>query len=409
MTYKNYPVFGVIQCSVLCPRNLNRPFLAAKSGDKTYYCCCLLCNGTKRRGACVHTDEERYFFTTCCTAELCYSLSLGYKIGHIFEAICYKDRAPIFSSYLKILLAGKSKHSPVPSTVDSETYCKEINRSLNLCERLKLCSTSLLPNPGLRSLYKNLINTLPGKWSQNNDDCQTLYLTTQEELTDLYYQSTKVLEDIHCYNNICQATVRSKKRTVNRSCNTIIAAYTLAYGRICLDQRVKYIESLGGCSHYIDSDCVCYHLPKTISIYENYPFVPGNWHSEIGEGLEAVQFILLGVKNYMVLCRNKSNGSLSLIIRCKGFTIGREEKHIFTAELYQQYLDDYLNKVVNCTAVRQVRKMKYYQYCNGMKRIVYGYISTMHLFSNEIRERRIIQKNTLNCITWPFGHSNKKN
>ena len=77
--------FGLIQCTVLPPRNLHLPVLPARINGKLTFALCRVCAEHQLPGPCQHSDPERMFSGTWCTPEVLKAVQRCYTLIKISE------------------------------------------------------------------------------------------------------------------------------------------------------------------------------------------------------------------------------------------------------------------------------------------------------------------------------------
>jgi hypothetical protein len=98
-------------------------------------------------------------------------LEINYTILEKYEVQAYRNSAPIFREFLKIIEHCKLKHQAYPDDVVSENdknaYCIQINHTMAFTGDLLLDPASISPDKDLRQFYKYAQNMLLGKLSGN--------------------------------------------------------------------------------------------------------------------------------------------------------------------------------------------------------------------------------------------------
>ena len=151
--FDSQKISGTILLTILAPQTLLHPFLLYKTrAGRTILTLCKMCCETLSK-RCSHSDQQRALTGSYLLSEIEFAHSLGYRILDIFECHAYFKEYFIFKPFVEAL-----------------NHFKQINAK----------------NPAKRNFYKLAANSLFGKIAQRNDFKKTLYVSSQNELEDLY-------------------------------------------------------------------------------------------------------------------------------------------------------------------------------------------------------------------------------
>ncbi|XP_055345700.1 uncharacterized protein LOC129593397 [Paramacrobiotus metropolitanus] len=116
---RNY--FGVVQCRILRPGNLQLPVLPHRSGGKLTFPLSRTCVDNYQNDQCEHTDEERALTGTWCTPEIIAALDRGYVVVKIYEVWHFDQHDDhLFEEYINKFLKIKTEASGWPPHVQTE-------------------------------------------------------------------------------------------------------------------------------------------------------------------------------------------------------------------------------------------------------------------------------------------------
>ena len=172
--------FGFIKCKLTAPYGLYHPVLPSKEGGKLTFPLCGACAREQlakpmleRSAVCHHSEEQRTMIGTWCTPEVEKAVELGYDIQHIYEVWHFKEsREGLFADYVNTWLKVKQEVSGWPSWCTTEALKQQYIRDYETKENIKLEYDKIVKNDGLRSVAKNMLNNMWGKFGQNVNKTQ---------------------------------------------------------------------------------------------------------------------------------------------------------------------------------------------------------------------------------------------
>ena len=217
--------FGFAKVTISPPKDLKYPLLPNKR-DKLYFD--------------LHDSTG-----TWTTIEISKAIELGYKINKIHEVWHYSDRrSDLFKSYVDTFMKIKHEASgwPRPDMTEAD--------KLQHCEELDLDGTKVCKNPGLRSIAKLCLNSLWGKFGQNLETVDTVYVTDEEE----YYRQI-ANSRLKRADNLDSKTIVMKinsEQKQNFKTSMCVAAFTTAHARLKLYNEV--IDVAKDDLYYCDTD-----------------------------------------------------------------------------------------------------------------------------------------------------------
>lgn len=123
--------FGLINCTVLPPRNLLFPILPIKTKNKLLFTLCNKCSEDKLK-LCQHCDSDRVIRGTWVSLELNEALKYGYTIINIYQIWHWEQRSKsLFTNYINMFLKYKQESSGIPSNIEEEKDFTKKDKLIN--------------------------------------------------------------------------------------------------------------------------------------------------------------------------------------------------------------------------------------------------------------------------------------
>ena len=167
---------------------------------------------------------------------------------------------------------------------------------------LELTAQNLEPDPLQRKLYKNIMNSVIGKFSQRQSYPNTKYVSRAEEIDQIICDGHEEIVDFRTIgSDICELTtspLNQKRKTANRKTNPIITAFVTSLSRIDMHQNMDLLRQNQFYVLYTDTDSIIFfgkkkrHLPFEINGGLGY------FKHEYKEPLNG--FCCIGKKSYAV-------------------------------------------------------------------------------------------------------------
>jgi hypothetical protein len=110
--------------------------------------------------------------------EVCKVIDMGCFSGRLnfgstrIRALTDTNSGGLFAEYVKMFLKRKQESSGYPSWVQSEKDNQKYIEEYRLAEGIALDKASVSKNAGQRNLAKLKLNSMWGKWAQNQNNCQ---------------------------------------------------------------------------------------------------------------------------------------------------------------------------------------------------------------------------------------------
>ena len=402
--FDNQKCWGVVQVEYEVPKNVRSPFLVYqhKLSSGRYSNSlgnCYKCSQLQTDRKCTHSRENRSYTQTLTLADCTYITELGYTIVTYFEALLYFESAKIFENYLKFTSRHKICHSSLPENMNKEEFCFKVNKEMGFTGPLKISPELLNANKQMKFIYKTMENSLFGKFAQAAKLNVTQLVNGQTELKS-YFNSKNGIDNYDILTeNIAQVFYTKKASKISLTTNCLISGYILSYAKITMHRRIEQINRVGKVFHY-STDQLIYSWPKNIPfLFDNieiYGYLRNVYskHTILG-------FCALSPYHYTLLLENHESGKVETIVKYRGVNVSTViSKPFFNFENICRQLKQSLNGVLEISDKIPQYKRKSKKYFNESLKKEFVFVT----LNNEIRSRRILVKNTLNCDTVPFGY-----
>ena len=381
---------GAILVTILPPSDLKHPFLLYKTRTgKTVLTLCKLCSETNTT-TCSHTEVERSLTGSYMLSEIAYSLSLNYKIVAIYEIHAYFKSEFIFREFVECL-----DYLKLINSVDQA--CNQLLLDLNQNQKyFKFAPNDFKRNDFKRTMYKLASNSLFGKIAQKNDHSQTIYVSSQEEIENIFFSPNQIL-DIYCLNeNVCQVNVKPniKQMRPSRKTNCYIGAQVTSYARQKIHQDIQMlVNSTTATLYYVDCDSLIFALPKNEKNPLPMSMKCGDYKHEV---MNITNFLTLGPKVYFLSYLQKEQPIKICKIRGLSLDFPFINQVKFDETLFELYLSNYVLSKRMAFKVPQSRSYADFKHFKNFRQ-------TKELtFRNHLNPSRIIIQNK-RCMTLPYG------
>lgn len=411
ISYLGESAEGLVQLSILCPKNMRIPFLqirnkAKKSIAPSCYTCGFKSLKTSQINSCQHSDQQRAIVGTYCLSEIRYALKIGYQIQKIFSLLLYPKVEPLFRNYVAILGYEKIKASGLPSNVeDKDLYCKELNSKMNLENiGLSLSPDCITFDQQKRDFFKSALNSFLGKFSQKCDKPLHKIVSSEEEISDYFYGKTFEITDIFALNKFfCQLEVKKKRLTLckpNRRTNCVIGSHVVAYARQFMHEKMIEINLAGGRLFYSDCDSLIFSLKKNQTMPLKISPAFGDFKYEIDPKFTIKSFYTLGPKNFAMQYADLE-GNYRNSVRLRGVTLSNVfNETLIDTKIYEFYLQQSMKQKRTNVSIPQVR----FRSSKFTKNKSFYFQKVF--FSNSVHAKGIVDKQCPNYTIYPFGYSN---
>ncbi|CAM9812336.1 unnamed protein product, partial [Heterosigma akashiwo] len=191
-------------------------------------------------------------------------------------------------------------------------------------------------NSGLKAVAKCCLNSLYGKFAQNNASKRKNKLCfTAKEFNDLYYNdSIRNCDNVFVSMLTEEATMlqyHEKAMMVNDGLiNVPIAAFITAYARL---ELYKAMDILGDKVLYHDTDSIIYRSPDGSKLIPEGKGL-GDWEAELKEGDWITEFVSSGPKSYAY----KTKSGKDDCCKVKGFQLNYSNQLKINFESMKEYV-----------------------------------------------------------------------
>ncbi len=400
--YKNSEMFGTMLITVIPPKNLFEPYLMYRlENGTTVNTLCSKCAEQKIFKKCNHSDEERAITSTYFISEINYAISLGYQVTQIHECHNFETTDFILKDFVQKLNCLKIQNSnclkSCRTDAEKESYCAFLNQTMELSAPFCLTKDNICDNDSAKQFFKLLSNSLFGKLEQKHNKSKTKFVSSQEQLENIYFSNDKI-KQINCINeNLCQVEIIPNEfhQTPNRVTNCYIGGQLTAFARQLIYEHLKTVSEIGKL-FYCDCDCIYFSLKN--DVIPPLPISDAVGHfKEVFPG-DILSFYSLGPKSYVITYREKM-GSIKTITKVKGISLTNQySENKINNELFDFYLTQCLKDQIEKTEIPQIKFKK-----NKKALKVEPHLETF-TFSNQITKRRLIAKQCKYYSTFPYGY-----
>jgi hypothetical protein len=259
-----------------------------------------------------------------------------------------------------------------------------------------LTVTNVQPNESKRFLFKQFANNFFGKFTQNVNKPQTVFVRSQNNLEQLYFSNNSEIVDFYCLNDdICQVQILKKESNAvpNLKSNLYIGGEIVSYARQIIYEHLNEIEKTGGKIFQVECDSVIFSFPIDKPLPVNVSDCLGDFKFEI-EG-EILSYYSFGPKNYAITFKDDCN-KIKTITKISGLSL---KNAIFENEIPESLFNEFLKnfETLQTKCLPQLRTKK--------KKFQINSIVEQCTFSNKVTKKRYLKKEGNELILYPFGYS----
>lgn len=408
------PYEGILKVLVVPPRHLRIPVLPMRVNQRLLFALCRTCATEYPSGAyirdyyCDHSPSEREFVATCTHMELNAALNDGYAVTQVYRVWHYENWSDqLFKPYIRDFYKFKTEASGWPC----ECKDSESERGKFLSENKQLFDIEIDPdllarrNDGMRTGGKLGCNCLWGRFSLRNQLARTQIISDISQFADVMENQRLEINSIdYIDEDNIMATTSEKGEFIEEhaSSNVVVSLWTTSAARLLLLGALKKVMSVKGAEIlYMDTDSVIYKHPKN----EPDPLPSGRHMGELTDevppGLEMVEFVGAGLKNYAILYKEIESGKQSHDMKIRGFTLNWSCCQRLTYDTFRQKVK----------ALRQEERYDQtysgvvrFDYPNFIKRSRLGEIHSVNLTKNY---QPVVQKGIIDQYynVLPFGYN----
>jgi len=293
--------YGYIECDIICPDNLHIPLLPEKKNNKLMF------------------DLVNKIKAVYSSIELKRALEIGYKITKIYKSLSFDKSNDMFKGYIQNFLKIKTESAGYEGD-DIDAY---IQRYYNNCGVL-LDKNKIKKNSGMKLLAKICLNSLWGKFGQNDELPTTNYIKN-----DAWFKLLKrhINNEVELKNEVLidEDTLyvsyieKIEAKTSLMTTNIALAGFTTANARLRL---YKELYKLDDRVIYCDTDSIIYEYRKNEYNTQEGDCL-GEWELEENGDLKNVYALAPKTYGYTSLDGEQK-------YKCKGITLNSGNKHNFT-------------------------------------------------------------------------------
>jgi hypothetical protein len=293
--------YGYIECDIVCPDNLHIPLLPEKKNNKLMF-------------DLVNKDKKVYS-----SIELQRAIEVGYKVTKIYKSLTFEKSDNIFKGYIQNFLKIKTESAGY-SGDDIDDYIKRYNEHCGVL----LEKDKIKKNLGMKLLAKICLNSLWGKFGQNDELPTTAYIKNDAWFKLLKRHADKkvelkneiLIDDDTLYVSYIE---KEESRTSLMTTNLGLAGFVTANARLRL---YKELYKLSERVIYCDTDSIIYEYDKSKYNVEEGDCL-GQWELEENGNLKEVYALAPKTYGYTSLDGEQK-------YKCKGITLSYGNKTHFT-------------------------------------------------------------------------------
>jgi len=390
--------FGLIKCEVLAPYGLYLPVLPVK-GEKLTFPLCKKCveeqselPTLQRSSVCRHSREERTILGTWCTPELEKAVELGYEIIKIYEVWHFdQSEEGLFETYVNTWLKWKEEASGWGEDVVTDEEKEAYIQAYYAHEGILLDKDKIEFNAGMRAVAKIALNSMWGKFGQNDEKTHMISFTDVHEYTKFMAKDSIQICNISVINeNRIEVFYKytGDDQPINPHTNVFIAAFTTCYGRLRLYEA---LERAGENAIYGDTDSI-------ISRGTNFDGLTGPYlgqlQNELKPGDYIKEFVSGGPKNYGFVTNNGAE-----TCKVKGFSLNSEGSTQMNYQLMRDFILSEVERPQEEPRMKQI--MKSHQIVRDPKNYEL-YTEPSSKFYRLVFDKRVIDPTTKD--TYPYGY-----
>lgn len=310
--------YGYIECDIECPQDLHIPLLPEKKNNKLIFD---LVNKSKK----VYSSIE-----------LKRAIEIGYKITKIYRSLSFEKTDNLFTGYIQNFLKIKTESAGYDGD-DIDAY---IERYYNSCG-VRLDKDKIKKNSGMKLLAKICLNSLWGKFGQNDELPTTAYIKNDAWFKLLKRHADKKVElknEILIDDDTLYVSYIEKEETQTSlmTTNLGLAGFVTSNARLRL---YKELYKLNDRVIYCDTDSIIYEYNKN-----KYNVVEGDclgeWELEENGDLKEIYALAPKTYGYTSIDGEQK-------YKCKGITLNSGNKAHFTFDkLKALIVEDKHEKIV---------------------------------------------------------------
>ncbi len=252
---------------------------------------------------------------------------------------------------------------------------------------LELRQEDLNPNSSLRQLYKCMMNSVIGKFSQKPDFPDTQYVSSAQDIEHLFKIGEEIVDFNTISEDICEVqTAPPLINRKNRKTNPVITAFVTSLSRIDMHQNILLLEKSLCCPLYTDTDSIIFSAPKGACLPFQLNAGLGFFKPEFKSSLNG--FCCIGKKSYTVSTKDNTETKV-----CGLSFAGERTKFAVSFSDFE----DFLKKKTATKKIPQTRTLK-----TAFPLSVTQVIRDVQL-SSTLNFSRILKQDEKRMYTIPYG------
>jgi len=293
--------YGYIECDVECPQELHIPLLPEKKNNKLMFDL---------------VDKSQKVYSSI---ELKRAIEVGYKITKIYKSLSFEKTDDLFKGYVQNFLKIKTESAGYDGD-DIDDYIKNYYNNCGVM----LEKNKIKKNNGMKLLAKICLNSLWGKFGQNDELPTTVYIKN-----DAWFKLLKrhidnkvelknevLIDDETLYVSYIE---KEESLTSLMTTNLGLAGFVTANARLRL---YKELYKLNDRVIYCDTDSIIYEYDKTkYNVVEGECL--GEWELEENGNLKEVYCLAPKTYGYTSIDGEQK-------YKCKGITLNYGNKTHFS-------------------------------------------------------------------------------
>ena len=396
--YEGKRAMGAIFLTILPPNNLFYPFLVYKAKNGLLFnTLCSACSELQLN-VCTHSDNQRAITGCYMISEIEYCLSLNYKILQIYECHIYVEHDFILREFVQKLTFMKIAASNIFENMSDHKmksdYCNRLNEQMNFSENITLSPQNIKPNSSKRYFYKLAQNSFFGKFGQRSDHSRLVFCSDQEEVENLVKEQSSINDVYTITDNCCAISYKPNCVGLNPTFKTsvYVAAQITAFARETIHKHVLHLSTITDVKLFqVDCDSIIFSMPNNKNCPLPVSHAVGDFKDEINGTI--LNYFSLGPKNYIISYKTNTN-EIKILNKISGLSLSSS---LVSPELYETFLAK-LRCDINAVLIVPNRKRKF-----DLRNLDVCMINQNYSISNQIKLRRLLNKNSDNFSTSPYG------
>ena len=392
---------GCIHCTVQAPQSELTPFLQYRVSDKfNYLALCKFCAKDNRLKCNHKSPQSKNFTSTWTIPDINKALRENYKIISIYEIHYFPETKFILQNFVQCLSSFRLKNSGglvnLNSQEEKEKYCERHNSKMNLPPAFALTTDNVKNNPSQKMFFKDMSNSLFGKFSQNSNVSKTEIVWSQHKLEEIA-SKFNILEIYNLSETSVMVEYETTSTQPNLKSNVYIGAEINAHARIIIHDYIRLLESAGIQVYAVDTDCLFYSVPENVQDPLIFSDSIGDFKSVIPENCEVLSYHSLGCRNYSILYKDL-DGKRHTITKVKGLSLKSSHMpQLINHETYETYIEKHFQSEYKSLVLPQIRHITL--------KPSFNLTPTLRTFEfkNDLFLKRYVKKNDLDYKTYPYG------